>query len=81
MKLTATDVRLSPPGTADPVEEVRLFAVYNDSDKAVNARWSKWTPAAQLQATISNPAAQGQLVAGRVYRVLIEEWDEQAHGR
>lgn len=48
-------------------ERVELTAVY--ASKGPNAEWSKATPAAQFQITISNPAAFGQLSKGHEFYV------------
>ena len=51
-------------------EAVTLEAVYGEGDTA-NAQWSKWTPAAQLGMTISNPDAWGTIHPGEFYFVDI----------
>lgn len=52
-------------------EQITLAAVYG-KDGTANQQWSKWTPAAQLTMTISNPAAFDKLRTGQfVYVDLI----------
>lgn len=50
-------------------EQIHMHPVYDDANKA----WSKWTPAGNLQLTINNQSAQGQLVAGKTYFLDITE--------
>ncbi len=44
-------------------EQVKLTAVYGTGDSE-NAQWSKWTPAANFDIQINNPAAFGTLAKG-----------------
>lgn len=53
----------------NPQETVYLSAVYSDDPASENAQWSKWTPAANFNLTISNPAALGKLIEGVEYFV------------
>lgn len=53
----------------NPQETVYLSAVYSDDPTSDNAQWSKWTPAANFNITISNPAALGKLIEGAEYFV------------
>lgn len=45
-------------------EEIQMSAVYGDKGTA-NGAWSKWTPSGNLQFTVSNPAAFGQVLPGQ----------------
>lgn len=47
-------------------ETVTLQAVYGRGGSA-NEQWAKWTPSAQLNITISNPAAFGKLSKGSFF--------------
>lgn len=49
-------------------ERVTLTAVYGP-EGSDNAQWSKWTPAASFDISISNPAAFGQLSRGHEFYV------------
>ena len=46
-------------------ERVKLCAVY--SDTGVNKEWSKWTPSANFELYINNPAAFGKLSNGHEF--------------
>lgn len=46
-------------------EELGLNAVYSSEEGSANKQWSKWTPSAQLNMTISNPAAFGKVLPGQ----------------
>lgn len=50
-------------------EKVTLAAVYSSDPATENARWSKWTPSANLTIHISNPEAFGKLSAGHEFFV------------
>lgn len=53
-------------------QELALSAVYSNKEGSANAQWSKWTPSASLQMTVSNPAAFDKLKPGEfVYVDLI----------
>lgn len=49
-------------------EQVNLTAVYGEKGTA-NAQWSKYTPSANFEITISNPAAFNILSKGHEYFV------------
>lgn len=49
-------------------ERVKLQAVYG-SEGTDNAQWSKWTPSANFEISISNPDAFGQLSNGHEFYV------------
>lgn len=49
-------------------ERVKLSAVYG-KEGTDNAQWSKWTPSANFEITISNPGAFGKLSSGHEYFV------------
>ncbi len=48
-------------------EVVKLRAVMGDSPE--NKEWSRWTPHAQFEISISNPAAMGKLSKGHEFFV------------
>ena len=50
-------------------ETVHMHAVYSSDPNNENAQWSKWTPAANLTLTVSNPAAFGKFEQGAEYFV------------
>lgn len=47
-------------------EEIGLHAVYGPTG-TVNAQWSRWTPSASVQFTISNPDAFDKVLPGQYY--------------
>jgi hypothetical protein len=49
-------------------ERVKLQAVYGN-EGTENNQWSKWTPSANFDITINNPAAFGKLSSGHEYFV------------
>lgn len=51
-------------------ESINLTAVYGEGETE-NAQWSKYTPAADFNLTISNPAAFGALSQGHEFYVDI----------
>ena len=55
-------------GADGSIEQVRvkLCAVYGTGNSE-NAKWSKWTPAANFDITISNPEAFDKLSSGHEY--------------
>jgi len=58
-------------------EEVSLMAVYSDKPDSANTQWSKWTPAASLTMTISNPHAFGKVLPGQFVFVDIIPTDKE----
>jgi hypothetical protein len=58
---------IEPHDGPDPIRVVRMDAVYSDDPASPNHSWSKWTPAGQVQMTITNPAAFEQFVQGKEY--------------
>lgn len=52
--------------------QVKLSAVTTSDPNDPNASWSKWTPAANLSMTISNPAAYEQFKVGGEYLVTFQ---------
>jgi hypothetical protein len=53
-------------------QELALSAVYSNAEGSANAQWSKWTPSASLNMTVSNTAAFNKLKPGQfVYVDLI----------
>jgi hypothetical protein len=57
-------------------EELGLSAVYSGSE--ANKQWSKWTPAASLTMTISNPAAFGKVLPGQFFFVDLTPTDKES---
>lgn len=50
-------------------ERVILQAVYESNPEHENYKWSKWTPAASFNITISNPDAMDKLSKGHEFYV------------
>lgn len=46
-------------------EELALNVVYSNEEGSANKQWSKWTPAASLTISISNPQAFGKVLPGQ----------------
>jgi hypothetical protein len=67
-KLAAQSVTIEA-STPNNYERVKLTAVTADSP--VNKTWSKYTPAGSLELQITNPGAQGFILAGKEYIVSI----------
>lgn len=61
-------MRCMQVASAHGQEDVRLQAVVDDGDPA-NKSFALYTPAASVQISISNPAAQGAFVEGELYYV------------
>jgi hypothetical protein len=58
-------------------EEIALQAVYGPEGSA-NARWSKWTPSANLTMYVSNPDAFGKVLPGQFFFVDITPTDKDS---
>lgn len=54
-------------------EQVTLTAVYSSDPSNPNSTWSKFTPAATVAITISNPEARGHFKPGAEYFVDFSE--------
>ncbi len=63
-KMTVSAVTKSADGT----ERAQLVAVTSGNNPEDN-NYSKWTPSANLDISITNPSAQGVLVPGRTFYV------------
>lgn len=59
-------------------EQIGLNAVYSDKEGSPNKQWSKWTPAAQLNISISNPDAFKKLLPGQFVFVDLTITDKDA---
>lgn len=59
--------------TAYGDEITKLSAIYSGDKNAEDNTYSKATPSASLEITISNPAAQGFLVPGKSYYLDFNE--------
>lgn len=78
LKMTVTSVK----GCADQQgqkyqEEIALSAVYGP-DGSANGQWSKYTPAASLTMTVSNPQAFGKVLPGQFVFVDITITDKES---
>ena len=73
MKLIVLDV-VNEPHVAEPTERIQLSAAAGPG----NELWSKYTPYAVLNATITNPAAHGQLKRGQAVYLDITPIEEEA---
>lgn len=51
------------------LETINLTAVYSPDESDENHQWSKWTPSASFNMTISNPNAFGKLSSGHEFFV------------
>lgn len=67
----------NPDGSIDR-EEVAMVAVYDSREETANAQWSKWTPAAALTFTVSNPAALGKVLPGQFFFVDLIPTDKDS---
>lgn len=57
-------------GGVDEIAEIKMAPVFGTlGDGEVNDSWSKYTPAGQLEMTITNPAAVSQFELGKVYEM------------
>ena len=50
-------------------ERVKLAAVCSSDPNSENAQWSKWTPCANFELSINNPAAFGKLSNGHEFYI------------
>lgn len=50
-------------------ERVKLIAVYDSDPESENGKWSRWTPSANFEISISNPKAFGKLSKGHEFYV------------
>jgi hypothetical protein len=73
LKCLVNSVKTCHGSEGEPYQqELALSAVYSNKEGSANAQWSKWTPAASLTMTVSNPAAFNKLKPGEfVYVDLI----------
>ena len=67
MRVSSVSRSMNDKGETES-ETVKLSAVYGTGETE-NAKWSKWTPSADLSITISNPGAIGKLSKGHEYFV------------
>ena len=67
MRVSEVVHSIAPDGTTEQ-ERVSLIAVYG-KEGSENAQWSKWTPSANFNITISNPGAFNHLSRGHEYLV------------
>lgn len=60
----------SVEGTEGKVQEELVMHAVTSGQGDVNKRWSRWTPAGQLQLTVTNPDAYGKVKPG-YFKVLL----------
>lgn len=78
LKMLVGAVRRNADGEGNiSQEEIAFSAVYGKEGSA-NAQWSKWTPAASLNMTISNPEAFGKVLPGQFVFVDISLTDKDS---
>jgi hypothetical protein len=66
LKMTVNSVKSVADTNGDKTtEEIGFNAVYSNDEGSANKQWSKWTPAAGLTMTISNPQAFGKVLPGQ----------------
>jgi hypothetical protein len=66
LKMSVNSVKSNADSNGDKQsEELSLSAVYSNEEGSANKQWSKWTPAASLTMTISNPGAFGKVLPGQ----------------
>lgn len=69
LKMLVSSVKKVVDSEGNPTaEELSLNAVYSNQAGAANAQWCKWTPSANLNFTVSNPAAFGKVLPGQFLR-------------
>ena len=72
LKMTVNSVKSVADSSGDKTqEELSLTAVYSNEEGSANQQWSKWTPAASLNMSISNPQAFGKVLPGQFVYVDI----------
>ena len=66
LKMTVNSVKSIADTNGDKTqEEIGLNAVYSNEEGSANKQWSKWTPAASLTMSISNPQAFSKVLPGQ----------------
>lgn len=59
-------------------EEISCHAVYSNEAGSANAQWSKYTPSANLNLLVNNPAAFGKIRPGQFVFIDITITDKDA---
>lgn len=67
-KFTVTSI--TPDGSNPDMKHIRMDARYDES-LPEDRRFSKWTPNGSLTLTITNPAANEQIVVGREFYLTL----------
>ena len=79
LKMSVNSVKIVADTNGDKTqEEIGLNAVYSNEEGSANKQWSKWTPAASLTMTISNPQAFGKLLPGQFVFVDLTPCDKDS---
>tara|TARA_R110002096_G_scaffold172484_6_gene346182 strand:- start:321 stop:569 length:249 start_codon:yes stop_codon:yes gene_type:complete len=69
-KLVVKEVTHLLDGEGKPEhEQVSLSAVFSNDESDINYQWSKWTPSAEFNISITNPNAMNKLRSGKQYFV------------
>ena len=79
LKMTVGSVKSVADVNGDKYQEELSFnAVYSAEEGSANKQWSKWTPAANLTMSISNPNAFGKVLPGQFVFVDITPCDRDS---
>jgi hypothetical protein len=77
LKMNVNSVKTVHDQEGEPYQqELALTAVYSNKEGSANAQWSKWTPSASLQMTVSNTAAFNKIKSGQFVYVDIIPTDK-----
>lgn len=79
LKMMVNTVKTVHDQEGEPYQqELALSAVYSNSPGSANAQWSKWTPSARLEMSVSNTAAFNKLRPGQFVYVDLIPTDKDA---
>lgn len=78
LKMSVSSVKSVADGNGEKASEELTFQAVYGSAGSSNEQWSKWTPAAHLSMTISNPGAFDKLRTGQFVFVDITPTDKDA---
>lgn len=66
LKMSVSSVKSVADSNGDKTqEEIGFNAVYSNEEGSANKQWSRWTPAASLTMSISNPLAFDKVLPGQ----------------
>ena len=68
-KMRVTSVLQSKDAHGGTEQEIVKLTAVTSHDGTANAEWAKWTPSANFEIYINNPAAHGHLSKGHEYYV------------